>query len=134
MSCAPLSEWVEALEATLRTLMESPFEYHCERYNFDPVDVAPKLYRRRCPPVFVSSSSYETHHGAGLLGIGAMTFDHWFAWEYVEGCVAEYRKGLKEAKPIGELYDVNPVSLLLTFPAHCAPTREQAIAESRTTA
>lgn len=127
------AEWRETLEATLRALMESPFEYHGEHYDFDPVDVVPKLYRHRCPPVFVSSSSYETHHGAGLLGIGAMTFDNWFGWEYVEGCVAEYRKGLEEAKPIGGLYEVNPVSSLLTFPAHCAPTREQAIAESRTT-
>ena len=127
------SEWRETLEATLRALMESPFEFHGEHYDFDPVDVVPKLYRPKCPPVFVSSSSYETHHGAGLLGIGAMTFDNWFGWEYLETCVGKYRKGLKNAQPIGGLYEVNPTSSLLTFPAHCAATREQAISESRTT-
>jgi alkanesulfonate monooxygenase SsuD/methylene tetrahydromethanopterin reductase-like flavin-dependent oxidoreductase (luciferase family) len=127
------SEWRETLEATLRALMESPFEFHGKHYDFDPVDVIPKLYRPRCPPVFVSASSHETHRTAGLLGIGCMTFDNWFGWEYVQECVDEYRKGLKEAQPIGGLYPINPVSSLLTFPAHCAATREQAIAESRTT-
>ncbi len=76
--------------------MESPFEYHGKHYDFEPVDVAPKLYRHKCPPMFVSASSYETHHSAGLLGIGATTFDNWFGWEYVERCKQLEKMGVDE--------------------------------------
>ena len=127
------SEWRETLEVVVRALTESPFEFHGEHYDFDPVDVVPKLYRPQCPPIFVSASSYETHRVAGQIGIGAMSFDNWFGWEYLEGCINEYRQGLLEAEPIGGLYDVNARSSFLTFPAHCAATREQAVTESRST-
>ena len=72
------SEWRETMEVVVRALTESPFEFHGEHYDFDPVDVVPKLYRPQCPPIFVSASSYETHHVAGQIGIGAMSFDNWF--------------------------------------------------------
>lgn len=127
------SEWRETLEATLRALMESPFEFHGEHYDIDPVDVTPKLYGPDCPPLYVSASSTETHRKAGELGIGTMTFDNWFGWDYVEECMQAHQEGLKNASPIGGLYDVNPHQALLTFPAHCAATRAKAIEEAEST-
>lgn len=126
-------EWREVLEATLVGLMESPAEFHGKICNFDPVDVVPKMRSRRCPPIFVSATSPETHRLAGELGIGAMTFDNWFGWEYLENCLKEYRQGLLSAKPLRGFYDVNASTSLLTFPAHCASTRQQAIDEARST-
>jgi len=127
------AEWREVLEATLVALMESPAEFHGKICNFDPVDVVPKMYGSTCPPVFVSATSPETHRVAGELGIGAMTFDNWFGWEYLDDCIKEYRKGLLTAKPIRGYYEINARSSFLTFPAHCAPTRKQAIEEARST-
>lgn len=127
------AEWREVLEATLVALMESPAEFHGKFCDFDPVDVVPKLHGSKCPPVFVSATSPETHRTAGDLGIGAMTFENWFGWEYLENCIKEYRQGLQNAQPIRGLYEVNARCSLLTFPAHCASTRQQAIEEARST-
>jgi len=125
------TEWRETLEATLRALMESPFEFHGTHYDIDPVDVSPKLYGPQCPPVYVSASSIDTHRNSGELGIGSMTFDNWFGWDYLQECLEAHQKGLLEAKPISGLYEVNPHMSFLTFPAHVAATRRQAIEEAR---
>lgn len=127
------AEWREVLEATVVAWMESPAEFHGKFVDFDPVHVVPRLYQPTCPPIFVSATSPETHRTAGELGIGAMTFDNWFGWEYLEDCVKEYRRGLQNAQPIRGLYDVNARSSFLTFPAHCASTRKQAVDEARST-
>ena len=127
------SEWRETVEATVRALMETPFEFHGKHYDFEPLDVVPKLYQAKCPPIFVSATSLDTHKTAGQLGIGAMTHDNWFGWEYTQQCVDHFQAGLKEAQPIGGLYEPNRAHALLTFPSHCAPTRAQAIEESRST-
>lgn len=125
------SEWRETIEVSIRALMENPFEFHGEYYDIPPTEVNPKLYRAKCPPLFVSSTSLETHHLAGKLGMGAMTFDNWFGWDYVEKCYAEYDRGLAEVEPIGGLYEPTRSKSMLAFPAHCAATREQAFAEVR---
>lgn len=125
-------EWRETLEATIRALMESPFEFHGEFYDIDPVNVVPKLHGPDLPPLWLSCSSHQTHRNCGELGMGAMTFENWFGWEYLRECIHEYREGLKDAQPIGGLYEPNAKHALLTFPAHCAATREQAMEEART--
>lgn len=125
------TEWRETLEVTIRALMESPLEFHGEYYDIDPVDVNPKLYGSACPPLYVSATSTETHRTAGRLGLGAMTFDNWYGWDYVRECYAEYDKGLLEVQPIGGLYEPTRSRSMLAFPAHCAATREQAFAEAR---
>ena len=127
------SEWRETVEASVRALTQSPFEFHGEHYDIAPVDVVPKPYHATCPPLYVSASSHESHRGVGELGMGGMTFESWLGWEHLEGCVKAYREGLATAAPIAGLYEVNPAHALLTFPAHCAATREQAIAEARST-
>jgi alkanesulfonate monooxygenase SsuD/methylene tetrahydromethanopterin reductase-like flavin-dependent oxidoreductase (luciferase family) len=125
-------EWRETLEVTIRALMETPVEFHGEFYDFDPISVVPKLYTPNLPPLWLSASSLPTHRVCGELGIGAMTFDNWFGWEYLEQCIAEYQDGLTRAEPIGGFYEPNRKHAILTFPAHCAPTRKQAIEEGRT--
>lgn len=124
-------EWRETLEVVVRALTEAPFEFHGEHYDFDPTNVVPKLYGPNCPPLYVSASSTETHKTAGELGIGSMTFDNWFGWEYAEKCVEAHREGLESAAPIAGLYETNPHMSFLTFPAHVAATRERAIEEAR---
>jgi alkanesulfonate monooxygenase SsuD/methylene tetrahydromethanopterin reductase-like flavin-dependent oxidoreductase (luciferase family) len=127
------SEWRETLECVVRALMENPFEFHGEHYDFDPTNVIPKLYGPECPPLYVSASSLETHKTAGELGLASMTFDSWFGWEYTEQCAVAHREGLESAAPIGGLYNVNAHRSFLTFPAHVAATKERAIEEARST-
>ncbi len=127
------AEWRETLEVTVRALVQDPLEYHGEIYDIDPVSVVPKMVQRECPPLYVSATSEQTHTSAGELGLGVMTFENWYGWEYLERCIAAYRDGLARAAPPDNLWRVNRTQSLLTFPAHCAATMQQAIDESRTT-
>ena len=126
-------EWRETLEVVVRALVEPQLEFHGKFYDIDPINVVPKMYQTECPPISVSSTSTQTHQTAGELGIGAMTFENWFGWEYLEECISAYKKALKNAEPIDGLWSMNRTQSLLTFPSHCAATREAAIEESRTT-
>jgi alkanesulfonate monooxygenase SsuD/methylene tetrahydromethanopterin reductase-like flavin-dependent oxidoreductase (luciferase family) len=126
-------EWRETLEVVVRALVEPQLEFHGKFYDIDPISVVPRMYQTECPPIFVSATSTPTHQTAGELGIGAMTFENWFGWDYLEECIRIYQSALRNAKPIGGLWRVNPTQSLLSFPSHCAATRKQAIEEARTT-
>jgi alkanesulfonate monooxygenase SsuD/methylene tetrahydromethanopterin reductase-like flavin-dependent oxidoreductase (luciferase family) len=124
-------EYRETVEVVVRALMESPFEYHGKFYDFGPTNIVPRLHGPKCPPLYVSATSVETHRSSGELGIGSMTHDNWFGWDYMKQCVSAHKEGLRSAQPIGGLYAINPNLGLLTFPAHVAATRAKAIEEAR---
>ena len=126
-------EWRETLEVTVRALVENPLEFHGRHYDIDPVNVVPKMVQRDCPPLYVSATSTQTHTTAGEMGLGVMSFENYFGWEYLAECIAAYQDGCNRASPIDGLWRPTRAQSLLTFPAHCAATREQAMAESRTT-
>ncbi len=126
-------EWRETLEVVVRALVQPRLEFHGTFYDIDPISVVPKMYQTECPPIFVSATSIPTHQTAGELGIGAMTFENWFGWEYLEQCIRAYQTALQRAQPIGGLWRVNRTQSLLSFPSHCAATRAQAIEEARST-
>jgi alkanesulfonate monooxygenase SsuD/methylene tetrahydromethanopterin reductase-like flavin-dependent oxidoreductase (luciferase family) len=124
-------EYRETVEVVVRALMESPFEYHGKFYDFGPTSIVPRLHGPKCPPMYVSATSIETHRSSGELGIGSMTHDNWFGWDYMKQCVSAHQEGLRSAKPVGGLYAINPHLALLTFPAHVAATRAKAIEEAK---
>ncbi|MGA8328468.1 MAG: LLM class flavin-dependent oxidoreductase [Mycobacterium sp.] len=126
-------EWQETTEATLRAMQEVPFQFKGKFYDIDPCYVAPRPYSLEPPPVYVAASSIESHKNAGQLGIGTMTLESWYGWDYLQECLDAHKEGFKTASPIGGLYAPNPNRAFLTFPAHVAATREQAIAEARET-
>ncbi|MEV5303252.1 LLM class flavin-dependent oxidoreductase [Amycolatopsis methanolica] len=126
-------EWLETLEASMMAMQQVPFKYKGKFYDIDECYISPRPYSIEPPPVYVAATSFESHHLAGTLGIGTMTLETWFGWEYLEKCVEAHKEGFKEAKPIGGLWKPNPARAFLTFPAHVAETREKAIEEARST-
>jgi len=126
-------EWQETLEATLRAMQQVPFSFKGRFYDIAPCYVAPRPYSIEPPPVYVAASSIDSHRYAGELGIGTMTLETWYGWDYLQECIDAHRKGFEKAAPIGGLYKANPHRAFLTFPSHVAETRERAIAEARET-
>lgn len=125
-------EWRETTEAMIRAMRLTPFEFHSDLYDFEPCYVAPRPYSKELPPLFVATTSIESHKNAAELGIGTMTLETWFGWEYLQACLDARNEGAKNASPIGGLYSPNETISFLTFPAHVAATRQQAIDEART--
>jgi len=127
-------EWREGLELVLRAMQEAPVSFEGEIYKVpEPVHVSPRPYSSEPLSVSTASSSLESHKLLGELGIGVMTLENWYGWEFAQQCVDAHIEGFKTAKPIGGLYEANPTRSFLTFPAHVAETRERAISEARET-
>ena len=132
-------EWRETLEATLRAMQEVPFNFKGDFYNIEDCYVAPRPLSVDPPPVYAAASGIDSHKIAGELGLGVMTLENWYGWDYLQECIDAHLEGFKTAAPIGTaegrpLYAPNPARAFLTFPAHVAATKEQAIAEARETA
>jgi alkanesulfonate monooxygenase SsuD/methylene tetrahydromethanopterin reductase-like flavin-dependent oxidoreductase (luciferase family) len=127
-------EFREHLEVVIRLLGEDgPVSFDGKFFKLEDVSINPKLESASLPPIYVTATSPESHFLAGKLGLGLMTADTWLGWEFQETLVKAYRKGLKEAEPIGGLYEVNPHVTGFTFPAYCAESNEKALEDARVT-
>lgn len=127
-------EWLETVEATLRAMQEDPFTFQGEIYKIDePLHVTPRPYSMVPPPVWAAASSVASHKMTGELGIGVMTLESFFGWDYAKDCAEAHIEGFKTAAPIGGLYPPNPGRAFLTFPAYVAETHDRAIDEARET-
>ena len=83
----------------------------------------PKPLQQPHPPLWVASTSPDSHEMAGRNGLGLLSFTIGVPPEELAARIQLYRDGLKEAKPIGKF--VNPRAATFTM-VHCADTNEQA--------
>ena len=123
--------WFESMEILRKALTLEEVGHRGQFWTIDPpVVLRPRPVQQPHPPIFVSATSVETHRNAGKLGIGVMTGNSLSGgWPYLEEAMANYREGLAEADP-GPGGVVNRSAGALAVTAHCAPTKEQAIAEA----
>ena len=72
----------------------------------------------------LAASSVASHTKAGERGIGAICFENYFGFEYLQTCIDAYRDGLTRARP--EPLQANDYMGLYVATAFCAETREEA--------
>lgn len=65
------------------------------------------------------------HYLAGQRGIGVLTFENYFGFDYLQECIDAYRKGLAEGGCMGRVR--NEFLGLYVATAFCAPTQEEAV-------
>ena len=69
------AQWIEALDAVTRMLVEEPFAgYDGEFLKMPPRNVVPKPFQKPHPPMWVACSRRDTIHLAATKGIGALSF------------------------------------------------------------
>jgi alkanesulfonate monooxygenase SsuD/methylene tetrahydromethanopterin reductase-like flavin-dependent oxidoreductase (luciferase family) len=125
-------EWREHIEIVVRALGQDEVEFHGDFFTVNKISVTPKLESKQLPPIYVTATSPESHYNAGKLGFGCMTADSYLGWDYQQLIVDEYKKGIKEAEPIGGLYQPNDNITGFTFPAYCAESNDKAFEEAGT--
>ena len=106
------------------------FEWHGPRFDFPPRRVIPKPLQQPHPPLWVASTSPESHEIAGQRGLGLLSFTLGVPPEDLAGRLQLYRKGLAVAKPIGKF--VNQRAATFTM-VHCAETDGRGAARPRAT-
>ncbi len=120
--------WEEALEMIVGAWTQDVFEWRGPRFDFPPRRVIPKPFQQPHPPLWVASTSPESHELAGSKGLGLLSFTVGVPPEDLAGRVQLYRKGLSVAKPIGKF--VNDRAATFTM-VHCAETTAEAMANAR---
>jgi alkanesulfonate monooxygenase SsuD/methylene tetrahydromethanopterin reductase-like flavin-dependent oxidoreductase (luciferase family) len=125
-------EWEETLRLTVKALTTDPVEHHGKYYNVEPVTVWPRLYQPHFPPIFLSSTSLETHQKAGELGIGVASFTI-YGREYMEQAVGAYKKAVAQAKPIPGTTVNNTIGILF-IGGQLASTKQKALELARPSA
>jgi alkanesulfonate monooxygenase SsuD/methylene tetrahydromethanopterin reductase-like flavin-dependent oxidoreductase (luciferase family) len=120
--------WRESLGIILGAWeSQGEFEWHGKFFHIPPREISIKPLQKPYPPTYYAAFSPQSHELAGELGLGLMTSTAGVTIDKVQARIEIYRKALERATPIGS--QVNP-RVSLTLLGHCAPTEEQARAES----
>jgi alkanesulfonate monooxygenase SsuD/methylene tetrahydromethanopterin reductase-like flavin-dependent oxidoreductase (luciferase family) len=78
----------------------------------------------------VAASSVQSHANAGERGIGVITFDNYFGFDYLQECLDAYRSAFDAANH-STVKAPNNYRGLYVATAYCAETREEARAVAR---
>jgi alkanesulfonate monooxygenase SsuD/methylene tetrahydromethanopterin reductase-like flavin-dependent oxidoreductase (luciferase family) len=115
--------WEEALKLVVGAWTEDTFSWEGKHFKVPPRRVHPKPLQQPHPPLWVASTSPESHEIAGRKGLGLLSFTIGVPPEELGNRIQLYRNGLKEAQPIGKF--VNDRAATFTM-VHCAETNEEA--------
>jgi alkanesulfonate monooxygenase SsuD/methylene tetrahydromethanopterin reductase-like flavin-dependent oxidoreductase (luciferase family) len=120
------AEWEEALEVSVRMLVEAPFAGHQGRFlSVPPRNLVPKPKQKPHPPLWVACSRRDTILLAARKGIGALSFS-FVEPEEARIWVDEYYALVQsaECQPAG--FAVNP-NVAVVVPFMCHPDEQTAI-------
>jgi alkanesulfonate monooxygenase SsuD/methylene tetrahydromethanopterin reductase-like flavin-dependent oxidoreductase (luciferase family) len=115
--------WEEALEVVIGAWTADVFSWEGKHFKVPPRRVHPKPLQKPHPPLWMASTSPESHEIAGRKGMGLLSFTIGVPPEELAGRIALYRKGQAEAKPVGRF--VNTTAATFTM-VHCAATNDEA--------
>lgn len=122
------ARWDEQLRIIVNALAEGAIEGDGPFYKIPRRDLVPKPVQKPHPPIWGAATSLEGSYLCGQYGIGQMHLSNYVGHRFVGECLAEYRRGLAESRPI--VRATNPCFSSFVL-AHCAETREQAHEEAR---
>lgn len=115
--------WEEALKLVVGAWTEDTFSWEGKHFKVPPRRVHPKPLQQPHPPLWVASTSPESHEIAGRKGLGLLSFTIGVPPEELGNRIQLYRNGLKEAQPIGKF--INDRAATFTM-VHCAESNEEA--------
>lgn len=122
--------WKEAITIIGQALTKGVVSNSDGQYwPFEEVKVNPRALQKPSPHLFSVSSGPESHKLAAEYGVGILTFDNFFGWDYVDECIGAYRDSIGSAKPVNG--QVNNSYGYYVPIVHCAKDRATAMAEVR---
>jgi alkanesulfonate monooxygenase SsuD/methylene tetrahydromethanopterin reductase-like flavin-dependent oxidoreductase (luciferase family) len=109
-------QWAEAVEMIPRMWSADVFEHKGRFFDVPPTQVLPKPVQQPHPPMFAACSKPDSAAAVGRMGLGALNFA-FGTDDYLSAKVAEYRKAVASAKPVGrqknDWFACTPATLVL---------------------
>lgn len=123
-------QWEDGMDVLMKAMTAEKLEHDGPIWHIPSVEVVPKPYTKPHPAVSVAASSAQTHANAGNRGIGAITFDNYFGFDYLEECLDAYRNAFDSADH-SAVAAPNDYRGLYVATAYCAQDRDEARAVAR---
>ncbi|MBY0558796.1 LLM class flavin-dependent oxidoreductase [Hyphomicrobium sp.] len=118
-------QWTEGIELLRRAFTDEVLTFDGKFWQVGECQVTPKPIQKPYPPLSVTATSVKTHGLAGAKGLGVVSADSYFGWDYIRQCVRAYIEGSKSepnVQPRNNYYGYYVCT------AYCAETREEAFA------
>ena len=119
-----IAQWADGMDVLGKALTQDWLEHDGPVWKIPPRELVPRCITEPHPPVSLAASSVASHAKAGERGIGAICFENYFGFEYLQTCIDAYREGLTRAEP--DPLALNDYMGLYVATAFCAETREEA--------
>jgi len=117
------AQWDDGMAVLVKALSQDVIEHDGPVWKIPSRPIVPRPVTEPHPPISVAASSVKTHHKAGSLGIGAICFENYFGFDYLQDCIDGYREGLAEGTSLAP--QRNDYMGLYVATAFCAETREE---------
>ena len=118
------AQWADGHDVLVKALTQDTVEHDGPYWKFPARELVPRFVSKPHPALSLAASSVATHVKAGEKGIGCITFENYFGFDFLQECIDAYRDGLSRANP-GPL-NLNTTHGLYVPTAFCAETREEA--------
>lgn len=118
-------QWEDSMDVLMKAMCDDTLEHTGPIWQIPPVEVVPKPISAPHPAVSVAASSVQSHTNAGQRGIGVITFENYFGFDYLQECLDAYRAAF-DAADHSEVVAPNDYRGLYVATAYCAESREEA--------
>ena len=118
-------QWEDGMDVLMKAMVDEKLEHDGPVWKIPPVEVVPKPYTKPHPAVSVAASSVESHGNAGARGIGSITFDNYFGFDYLQDCLDAYRTAFDSAD-LSKVAAPNDYRGVYVATAYCAQDRAEA--------
>jgi alkanesulfonate monooxygenase SsuD/methylene tetrahydromethanopterin reductase-like flavin-dependent oxidoreductase (luciferase family) len=119
------AQWEDGMDVLVKAFRDDFVEHDGPVWKIGRCQIIPRCLQKPHPPISVAATSLETHTNAGQLGIGVLTFESYFGFNYLQQCIDAYRVGL--AKGHSMFPRRTELTGIYIATAYCAPTRQDAI-------
>ncbi|MCW2839213.1 MAG: luciferase [Aeromicrobium sp.] len=119
------AQWEDSMDVLVKALTNDHLEHEGPVWSIPRREIVPRAITTPHPPISVAASSEQSHGNAGERGIGVITFENYFGFDYLDSCLQTYRKAF-DAADHSQVVAPNNYTGLYVATAYCAETREEA--------
>ncbi|WP_397542378.1 LLM class flavin-dependent oxidoreductase [Roseovarius salis] len=117
--------WADSLEVIAKAMKSPHVSHDGPFWSFEERELVPYFVSDPHPPIYVAASSAASCKEAGQRGIGAILFESYFGFDYMQGCIDAHAEGVAEGTSM--LPDRVDSMGLYVASAFCDRSREAAI-------
>ncbi|OAV62437.1 luciferase [Enteractinococcus helveticum] len=118
-------QWEDSMDVLMKIFAQDRLEHDGPFWKIPSVEVVPKPITNPHPPVSVAASSVQSHINAAERGIGVISFESYFGFEYLQELLDAYREAFDSADH-SRVVAPNDYRGLYVATAYCAETKEEA--------